>query len=414
MEGSRLAVAVLGVAVTAVAATLLWRRGDGGKGDGPPRRVVDAPSTRPSSATSAKAGSGSGSSKGDGGDASAVSAPGAGSSAVKGAQGLTIVDGSREMSFTLPGITLAARVWGRVTANERIIALHGWLDNAATFDLVAPFLVSNVSGNEDNERCVVALDAAGHGWSGHRPAGAEYNFMDYVADVSEVAAVLGWDSFHLVGHSLGGSIAMVLAGTFPERVRTLTMLESIGPQSTPVEQMPSELAAALSRKRPGPARVHANMEAAAQRLSQGMMRTPLAASRVLVGRGTRRARESGYEGAPPATPRTTDVLPLAEVPSSMEPVKWSSDPLLLARSRARFSEDMVAAFIKAITCPVLIVSARDGLFSVMPWRTRMTSRENLFSTLQTHLQLPEGGHHCHLLQPRVVGEAVRDFIRAPE
>ena len=70
------------------------------------------------------------------------------------------------------GLDLAVRRWGK-EGDEPIIALHGWMDNAASYDRIAPSLVGY---------CVYALDFPGHGLSSHRPVGACYNIWDYVAD----------------------------------------------------------------------------------------------------------------------------------------------------------------------------------------------------------------------------------------
>ena len=64
----------------------------------------------------------------------------------------------QQREFALPGLTLAAQVWGR-RGGTPVLALHGWLDNASTFDLLAPLVP---------ECELVALDLAGHGRSGFR------------------------------------------------------------------------------------------------------------------------------------------------------------------------------------------------------------------------------------------------------
>src|SRR5690606_2312769 len=97
-----------------------------------------------------------------------------------------------------------------------VLALHGWLDNAATFVPLAPLLP---------ELRIYALDLPGHGRSSHRPPGARYHYVDWVGDVIEAADALGLDRFALLGHSMGAGISILTAGTFPERVERLALIE---------------------------------------------------------------------------------------------------------------------------------------------------------------------------------------------
>ena len=78
----------------------------------------------------------------------------------------------------------------------------GWNDNAGSFDRLAPLLL------EAGATCVIALDAAGHGQSGHR---STYLFEDDVADAAAVAAKFAWLKYSIVGHGLGGWVAQGLA-----------------------------------------------------------------------------------------------------------------------------------------------------------------------------------------------------------
>jgi len=80
----------------------------------------------------------------------------------------------------------------------RVLALHGWLDNAASFVPLAPHLASLQ---------LVAIDLPGHGHSAHLPAGASYTTAAAICHVLDVADALGWDRFSLLGHSMGAGIA---------------------------------------------------------------------------------------------------------------------------------------------------------------------------------------------------------------
>lgn len=118
-------------------------------------------------------------------------------------------------------LRFAAKRWGDPNGLP-VLALHGWLDNAASFDQLAPCLP---------QLQLVAIDLAGHGHSEHRPSGVKYHYVDYIDDVMAVADALGWERFALLGHSLGAGIACVVAGSFPERITHLMLLEGIGPMS---------------------------------------------------------------------------------------------------------------------------------------------------------------------------------------
>lgn len=85
---------------------------------------------------------------------------------------------------------------------RRVLALHGWLDNAASFVPLAAQLPA---------LDLVALDLPGHGHSAHLPPGTQYNTPGAICHVLDVADALGWDRFTLLGHSMGAGIASLTA-----------------------------------------------------------------------------------------------------------------------------------------------------------------------------------------------------------
>lgn len=70
--------------------------------------------------------------------------------------------------------------------------------------------------------------------------------LSYVAVILELAHEQGWDRFQLVGHSLGGSLATLVAGLHPEKVSRLVLVDSIGPLSGTAEQTRTTVARYLS------------------------------------------------------------------------------------------------------------------------------------------------------------------------
>ncbi|XP_073442787.1 serine hydrolase-like protein 2 isoform X2 [Dendrobates tinctorius] len=103
----------------------------------------------------------------------------------------------KELRFKVPWGHLAAKAWGP-SEGRPILCLHGWLDNANTFDRLIPLL--------PNEYYYVALDFSGHGLSSHMPKGVRYQHMDYVTDVHRVVTSLGWQKFSIMAHSMGGVV----------------------------------------------------------------------------------------------------------------------------------------------------------------------------------------------------------------
>ncbi|NXV05056.1 SEHL2 protein, partial [Cettia cetti] len=130
-----------------------------------------------------------------------------------------------ELKFLVPWGHVAAKAWGH-SEGHPVLCLHGWLDNANTFDKLIPLLPRGCY--------YVAMDFSGHGLSSHRPAGCPYHFLDYVIDVRRVAAALQWRRFTLMGHSMGNFsfsccfISYQFCFLYPEMVDKLILLESLG------------------------------------------------------------------------------------------------------------------------------------------------------------------------------------------
>ena len=102
---------------------------------------------------------------------------------------------------------------------EAVVLIHGW--NGSTFDYryVIPELAQRWR--------VVAVDLIGFGYS-ERPAKGDYSLAAQARVVRLVMDRLGIDRATVVGHSMGGGVAMCLAGDAPERVSRLVLVDSVG------------------------------------------------------------------------------------------------------------------------------------------------------------------------------------------
>lgn len=121
------------------------------------------------------------------------------------------------------GVPIAYRVVG--AGPRDAILVHGWMVSGAVYDdLVAALDVTGLR--------LIIPDLRGSGGSG-KPDGG-YTLQRYAEDVIAVADAVGSQRFVVVGHSMGGQIAQLLAATHPERVSGLAVLCSVPAAGMPL------------------------------------------------------------------------------------------------------------------------------------------------------------------------------------
>jgi pimeloyl-ACP methyl ester carboxylesterase len=102
-------------------------------------------------------------------------------------------------------------------ARPTLLCIHGSAANAHWFDFVATDLRADFR--------VLSLDQRGHGDS-EWAADADYTYARYALDLAAVVALLGIDDIALVGHSMGGMVALAYAATAPRRVGKLVVVDT--------------------------------------------------------------------------------------------------------------------------------------------------------------------------------------------
>ena len=261
----------------------------------------------------------------------------------------------RPLSWRVNELVVSGLSWGEPGASP-LLALHGWLDNAASFSLLSPLLA---------DHHVVALDLTGHGLSDWRCANATYQIWDDLPEVLAVVDALGWQDFNLVGHSRGAIISALLAATVPERVRRLVLLDAVMPEAVDEAAFPDQLRRFLndkSRLQGRQNRVYKTVdEAAASRRERGLS---AAAARIIAERNLRPC-DAG--------------------------VTWTTDPRLHGASAVKLTDGQIQAVLSRLAMPTLLLLAEDG-FS--------RSRE-VVATARRHVPDLEvanvaGGHHFHM------------------
>ncbi len=122
--------------------------------------------------------------------------------------------------LNLRGVTLHYLEWGDV-ANSPLILLHGGSAHAHWWDHIASVLACDFH--------VLAVDLRGHGDSSWVNSAPAYQIENYVADLAEFVSLLALPTFVLIGHSLGGFVAMTYASMQSSHVRALVVVD-IGPR----------------------------------------------------------------------------------------------------------------------------------------------------------------------------------------
>jgi pimeloyl-ACP methyl ester carboxylesterase len=278
----------------------------------------------------------------------------------------------RELALDLPFGKVAAQEWGDPDAPP-LLALHGWLDNAASFAALAPLLAKDFR--------VIALDMPGHGRSAHLPPGVtRYHVTDYVDHVLNAADALRLQRLRLLGHSLGAGVASLAAAAAPARIEKLALIEGLGPladdgSQTLARWREAEAQRSVSRRAP---RVFAKMdEALAARVAVGDLNAEEA--RALVERGLRQV-EGGYA--------------------------WSSDARLRLPTPLRIDEPQLRRLLAGIEVPALLLLAEPET----PYLPRATMEARAACVPGLRIERIGGRHHLHLQHPRGVAERLLNFL----
>lgn len=270
--------------------------------------------------------------------------------------------------------TLAGLRSGR-EGGTRVLALHGWLDNAASFVPLSEHL-----GDID----LVALDMPGHGESAHLPMAADYLLLAFLRAAFAAADALGWERFSLLGHSLGGVIASLMASAQPQRIDRLLTIEALGALTENEERTTQRLRDALAAYTALPnkqLRVFPDVATAVRaRLQAGTGDLGEAAAKLLVERGLRRV-DGGFV--------------------------WRSDPRLTMPTAVRMSEAQSRNLVANIECPARIIYAAPAQ-SYFPDALR---RERAGLLRNGELIVIPGSHHLHMDDAVGVAAAIGDFLR---
>lgn len=262
-----------------------------------------------------------------------------------------------------------------------LLLVHGWMDVGASFQR----LVDTLS----LAREVIAIDWRGFGGSGASHPRDSYWFYDYFADLDAVIDHISPNApIDLLGHSMGGNIAMIYAGTCPGRIRRLINVEGFGLPQASSSEAPGRLAHWLSElKTPVSIRTFASLQDVAGHLMKRSRRMDEQFAIWLAQEWTERKADGRWHVRADA------------VHKRVNPMLYRCDEVLAAWER--------------IEARILWVEGNEADQSLLARerysREEFEARLGRIRTLE-RLRIDDCGHMVHLDQPGLLAKAAESFL----
>jgi pimeloyl-ACP methyl ester carboxylesterase len=260
-------------------------------------------------------------------------------------------------SVTVEGTTISYRAFGD-PADNGIVLVHGGGAHARWWDHIAPLLAGG--------RRVVAFDLSGHGDSGRRDA---YTLDYWAHEVLAVASAAGITGPPIViGHSMGGFVALRVAGLYGTQIEGVVVIDS------PVRDITPEERAARDQRAFGPLRVYPSREAAIARFRPIPDQPALPYIKAHIAATSIRAADGGWS--------------------------WKFDPRIFGRPQ------FTPTLLTRLDCRVALFCAEHGIVSPQISELmydRLGQRAPL-------IEIPAAGHHVMLDHPIALVTGIRTLL----
>ncbi|HEX4292824.1 MAG TPA: alpha/beta hydrolase [Rhizomicrobium sp.] len=267
--------------------------------------------------------------------------------------------------------------WGNEGA-PNLLMIHGGRDHCRNWDWVAERLADRFH--------IIAPDLRGHGDS-EWATGGSYNEMNYVYDIAQLVHQKKMAPVTIIAHSLGGSIALLYTGLFPDTVKKVVAIEGLGPspqmlarwQETPVEERVRS--AILSRREAAGrvARKYATLEEAVARMREENTHLSAEQARHLTVHGAAQNEDGTYS--------------------------WKFDNSVRLGGPAGLPMEDQRRIWSCITCPVLLVRGMES------WASDPVADGRIAHFKDARLaNIARAGHWSHHDQLDVFMKHVEEFI----
>ncbi len=292
---------------------------------------------------------------------------------------------SRSEFVPIRNLSYHVRLWGEpAPGRPPLVMVHGWMDVGASWQFVIDAL--------PEDAFVIAPDWRGYGLT-EVPGTDSYWFPDYLADLDALLDHhAAGQAVDLVGHSMGGNVAMMYAGARPERIRRLVNLEGFGLPETRPSQAPGRYARWMDELKAfhrgeKDLKTYDSADGVAARLMKTNPRLAPAKAQWLAQHWAR----AGDDG------------------------RWRilGDPAHKITSATLWRVEEALEIYRRITAPVLWVEASDDSLALW-WKDQYTLtqfHERLAQVPQVRkARIEDAGHMLHHDQPEAVARQIANFL----
>jgi pimeloyl-ACP methyl ester carboxylesterase len=275
--------------------------------------------------------------------------------------------------YASQGLRLHYADWGNVAA-PLLLLVHGGRDHCRSWDLIARSLQPHFH--------VVAPDLRGHGDSDWTKGGS-YALTEYVYDLSRLVRSTGASQVTLIGHSMGGMVGLIYAGTFPAEVSALVVLDGVtvlpNAKKVPAHERIAKWIDQLDKLDGREPRRYSTVEAAAAQMRAHNARLPQELALHLATHGVRRNEDGTYS--------------------------WKFDPYQRASAPNRLLPDDHVSLWSRIACPTLLLHAEESFLE----SSRSAGLAGYFPRARSEI-IQGAGHWLQHDKPDEVLHAVRTFL----
>lgn len=285
----------------------------------------------------------------------------------------------KEIEIPVPWGKVAGKLWGSQD-KQPILAMHGWQDNAASFDNIAPLIMKKTP--------VLAIDLPGHGLSSWIPPGFMYNELIYFLLIKGIKQHFGWEKIKTMVHSLSAMTVYWYAATFPMEMQYVIGLDIFKFPSVGTTMHTTIFGKAVDAffKIDGSNIQHKYKQSELiKKAAEGFFKMDESIFKILMTRGTTQKEDGMYV--------------------------VNRDPRVrVAPVHSMFSQEQLEEFAKLIKCPYLIIKGDDKFYP--------EKKENFYRALEilkaandkVQYETISATHHLHLSHPEDTAAIIIPFL----